>query len=207
MHYEGRFKMKVLVACEYSGRVREAFRAKGHDAWSCDILPADDHRPFHIQRDIREVLELDWLHWDIMIAFPPCTHLASSGARWFKEKEADGRQQGGIDLFMELAEAKIDKIAIENPVGIMSTRYRKPDQIINPYDFGDDASKKTCLWLKNLPLLKPTDYVEPRIIDGKPRWSNQTDSGQNRLPPSEDRAKLRSLTYMGIAKAMADQWG
>jgi hypothetical protein len=197
--------MKVLVACEYSGRVREAFRAKGHDAWSCDILPADDNSPHHLQEDVMNVIH--WHDWDMMLAFPPCTHLASSGARWFKEKEADGRQQQGIDFFMELAEANIDKIAIENPVGIMSTRYRKPDQIINPYDFGEDASKKTCLWLKNLPSLKPTDYVKPRIIDGKPRWSNQTDSGQNRLPPSEDRAKLRSLTYMGIAKAMADQWG
>ena len=197
--------MKVLVACEYSGRVREAFRAKGHDAWSCDIIPSDDNSPYHLKEDVMNVIH--WNDWDMMIAFPPCTHLASSGARWFKEKEADGRQQEGIDFFMELAEANIDKIAIENPVGIMSSRYRKPDQIINPYDFGDDASKKTCLWLKNLPPLKPTGYVEPRIIDGKPRWGNQTDSGQNRLPPSEDRAKLRSLTYMGIAKAMADQWG
>ena len=197
--------MKVLVACEYSGRVREAFRAKGHDAWSCDIIPSDDNSPYHLKEDVMNVIH--WNDWDMMIAFPPYTHLASSGARWFKEKEADGRQQEGIDFFMELAEANIDKIAIENPVGIMSSRYRKPDQIINPYDFGDDASKKTCLWLKNLPPLKPTGYVEPRIIDGKPRWGNQTDSGQNRLPPSEDRAKLRSLTYMGIAKAMADQWG
>tara|TARA_R100001086_G_scaffold245745_1_gene177051 strand:+ start:630 stop:1223 length:594 start_codon:yes stop_codon:yes gene_type:complete len=197
--------MKVLVACEYSGRVREAFRVKGHDAWSCDILSSDDNSPHHFQEDVLNVIH--WHDWDMMLAFPPCTHLASSGARWFKEKEADGRQQQGIDFFMELAEANINMIAIENPVGIMSTRYRKPDQIINPYDFGDDASKKTCLWLKNLPSLKPTDYVKPRVIDGKLRWSNQTDSGQNRLTPSDDRAKLRSLTYMGIAKAMADQWG
>ena len=189
--------MRVLVACEYSGRVREAFRAKGHDAWSCDVIPADDNSPYHIKEDIRDVLFRNRFSgsWDMMLAFPPCTHLASSGARWFKEKEADGRQRKGIDFFMELAEANIDRIAIENPIGIMSTRYRKPDQIIQPWQFGHGETKATCLWLKNLTKLEPTDVVEGR--EGR-IW---------RMPPSKDRAKLRSLTYTGIAKAMADQWG
>lgn len=193
MYYEGKFKMKVLVACEYSGRVREAFRAKGHDVWSCDLIPSDDNSPHHLQEDVMNVIH--WHDWDMMLAFPPCTHLASSGARWFKEKKEDGRQQQGIDFFMELAEANIDRIAIENPIGIMSTRYRKPDQIIQPWQFGHGETKATCLWLKNIPKLEPTDIVEGR--EGR-IW---------RMSPSKDRAKLRSLTYMGIAKAMADQWG
>lgn len=198
--------MKVLVACEYSGRVREAFRAKGHDAWSCDIIPSVDNSPHHIQGDIRKVLDFDHSDlngWDMMLAFPPCTHLASSGARWFKEKEADGRQQEGIDFFMELAEANIDKIAIENPVGIMSTRYRKPDQIIQPYWFGDKARKKTCLWLKSLPKLEPTDLVEPdiKVFPNGKTFSADYGSG------NKGHGHRRSLTYLGIAKAMADQWG
>ena len=185
--------MKVLVACEYSGRVREAFRAKGHDAWSCDLILSDDNSPYHLQEDVMNVIH--WNEWDMMLAFPPCTHLASSGARWFKEKEADGRQRKGIDFFMKLAEANIERIAIENPIGIMSTRYRKPDQIIQPWQFGHGETKATCLWLKNLPKLEPTDIVEGR--EGR-IW---------KMSPSKDRAKLRSLTYMGIAKAMAEQWG
>ena len=193
MYYEGRFKLKVLVACEYSGRVREAFRAKGHDAWSCDLILSDDNSPYHLQEDVMNVIH--WNEWDMMLAFPPCTHLASSGARWFKEKEADGRQRKGIDFFMKLAEANIERIAIENPIGIMSTRYRKPDQIIQPWQFGHGETKATCLWLKNLPKLEPTDIVEGR--EGR-IW---------KMSPSKDRAKLRSLTYMGIAKAMAEQWG
>jgi len=195
-------KMKVLVACEFSGTVREAFRAMGHDAWSCDLLPAEDGSPFHYQCDVREILNEEW---DLMIAHPPCDHLASSGARWFKEKREDGRQQQGVDFFMSLANADIPRIAVENPVGVMSTKFRKPDQIIQPYHFGHEATKTTCLWLKNLPLLTPTDVVgkgERHITkSGRslPKWYN--------LPPSEDRWKIRSATFPGIAQGMAEQWG
>lgn len=140
-----------------------------------------------------------------MVAHPPCTHLAVSGAWRFKEKEEE--QKEALAFVQALMNAPIDKIAVENPVSIISTRIRKPDQIIQPYQFGEDASKKTCLWLKNLPLLVPTKYVEPRWVDGKPRWANQTDSGQNRLGPSATRAAERGYTYVGIAEAMADQWG
>lgn len=196
--------MKVLVACEFSGVVRDAFAEKGHDAWSCDLLPTE--RPGqHIQGDVLNVLNEDG--WDLMIAHPECTHLAVSGALRFKEKIADGRQQAAIDFFMRLVNAPIRRICIENPVCIMSTRFRKPDQIIQPWQFGHDASKATCLWLKGLPKLKPTRLIPPRIVNGKKRWANQTDSGQNRLGPSPERAAIRSRTYLGIAKAMAEQWG
>jgi hypothetical protein len=141
-----------------------------------------------------------------MIAHPPCTHLAVSGARHFTAKRADGRQDAALDFVRLFMDAPIERIAIENPVSVISSRIRKPDQIIQPYQFGHDASKKTCLWLKNLPLLTPTQMVEPRIVDGKARWANQTDSGQNKLPPSKDRWRLRSKTYEGIADAMAAQW-
>lgn len=189
--------MNILIACEMSGRVREAFRKKGHNAVSCDILPAMDNSPFHIQCDV-----LNHLHgWDMIIAFPPCTHLAVSGARYFKEKREDGRQQQGIDFFMALVNAPCCSIAIENPVGIMSSVYRKPDQIIQPWQFGEDASKKTCLWLKGLPKLKHANVII------KDRYANQTPSGQNKLGPSDDRAMLRSLTYQNIADQMAAQWG
>ena len=182
--------MRVLIACEYSGKVRDAFLAKGHDAMSCDIIATDAPGPHH-EGDVMDIIHDDW---DMLVAFPPCTHLASSGARWFRDKIADGRQQEGIDFFMALANAPIDKIALENPIGIMSTRYRKPDQIIQPWQHGHGETKATCLWLKGLPLLKPTDIVEGR----EPRmW---------KLPPSKDRAKIRSETYDGIAKAMAEQW-
>jgi len=191
--------MRVLIACEYSGTVRDAFKAKGHYAMSCDLLPTDN-AGHHIQGDVGILFHGDW-RWDMMIAFPPCTDLAVSGARWFKEKQADGRQQQGIDFFMLLADAPIKKIAVENPVGIMSTAWRKPDQIIQPWQFGEDASKKTCLWLKNLPKLIPTEIIRKDV------YANQTPSGQNKLGPSPDRAKKRSLTYQGIADAMADQWG
>ncbi len=195
--------MKILVACEFSGIVREEFKKLGHEAWSCDLL--DTLIPGnHIKDDVLKYLDKGW---DMLIAFPPCTNLACSGARYFKQKELDGRQQESIDFFMKFINAPINKIAVENPVGIMSNKYRKPDQIIQPYMFGEDASKKTCLWLKNLQPLAATKYIEPRIIDGKHRWSNQTDSGQNRLAPSKDRALLRSITYKGIAKAMAIAWG
>ncbi len=171
----------------------------GHEAYSCDLLPTSgDHPEWHIQDDVLKYLDFGW---NMMICFPPCTHLAVSGARYFKEKRADGRQQEGIDFFMKLANASISKIAIENPVGIMSTTWRRPDQIIQPWMFGDDASKKTCLWLKNLPILLPTHS------SWKKRYANQTPSGQNKLGPSLDRARLRGITYPGIAKAMAAQWG
>ena len=196
--------MNVLVACEFSGRVRNAFATRGHRAMSCDLLSADGD---HYQGDVRDILDLDWKFWlgwswDMMIAFPPCTHLAVSGARWFKDKVQEQAQ--ALDFFMTLALANIPKIAIENPVGIMSTLWRKPDQIIQPWQFGHPESKKTCLWLKNLPPLVPTGIL-PLPESG--RWNNQTPSGQNKLGPSVDRWKLRSKTYQGIADAMAEQWG
>ena len=182
--------MRILVACEFSGRVRDAFRAKGHDAWSCDILPTELPGP-HIQGDVLDILDDGW---DLLIAFPPCTHLASSGARWFAAKRADGRQQQGIDFFLALANSSIPRKCIENPVGIMSNIYRKPDQIIQPWQFGHGETKATCLWLTGLPMLTPTN-----IVDGR--------AGRiHRMAPGPDRAKLRSLTYRGIAAAMADQW-
>lgn len=182
--------MKVLIACEFSGIVREAFAKRGHDAWSCDL--EDTEIPGkHVIGDVLGILDAGW---DLMIAFPPCTHLAVSGARWFKEKRADGRQQQGIDFFMSFAGVKCEKTAIENPVGIMSN-WRKPDQIIQPWQFGHGETKKTCLWLKNLPLLESTDNVAGR------------EARIHKLPPSKDRSKLRSITYQGIADAMADQWG
>ena len=194
--------MRVLVACEYSGVVRRAFRDAGFDAWSCDLLPADDGSPHHVHADVREVLAYDWT---LMIAHPPCTHLAVSGARHFAQKAA--QQHEALDFVRVLMNAPIKHIAVENPVSIISSRIRKPEQIIQPYQFGHDASKSTCLWLKNLPRLQSTSLVAPRIVNGRSRWGNQTDSGQNKLTPSPDRWKRRSATYTGIAEAMADQWG
>jgi hypothetical protein len=197
--------MKILVACEYSGKVRKAFRKLGHDAWSCDLLPADDASPYHIQGDVLEVLDQGW---DLMIAFPPCTYLCSSGLHWNKRRPGRAEKTEDALAFVQaLMNAPIPRIAIENPVGCISTRIRKPSQYVQPYQFGDDASKKTGLWLEGLPLLKPTGHVPPRIANGRKRWSNQTDSGQNKLAPSEDRWKKRSETYQGIADAMANQWG
>jgi len=197
--------MRVLVACEYSGKVREAFRSMGHDAWSCDLLPADDGSEFHIQGDVTELLDGGW---DLMVAFPPCTYLCSSGLHWNKRRpERAAKTEEALRFVQTLMDAPIPRIAIENPVGCISTRIRKASQYIQPYQFGDDASKKTGLWLKCLPLLVPTRSVEPRIVNGKKRWGNQTDSGQNNLGPSENRWKVRSETYSGIADAMAVQWG
>ena len=197
--------MRVLVGCEYSGRVRNAFREAGHDAWSCDLLPSEDDSPFHIQGD---VLPLLGQGWDLGIFHPPCTYLAVSGLHWNKRDPARAaKTEEALDFVRTLMSAPIERIAVENPVSCISSRIRKPDQIIQPYEFGEDASKKTCLWLKNLDLLTPTQMVAPRLVDGKPRWSNQTDSGQNRLGPSEDRWKERSRTFAGVAKAMAEQWG
>lgn len=187
--------MRVLVACEFSGTVREAFAARGHDAWSCDILPSD--RPGnHLQGDVSRVLGLNW---DLMIAHPPCTHLAVSGALHFHKKQKE--QLEALDFVRLLLNAPIPRICLENPVSIISSRIRKPDQIIQPWMFGEDASKKTCLWLNGLMPLRPTNIIK------KDRYSNQTPSGQNKLGPSPDRWKERSKTYQGIADAMAAQWG
>lgn len=210
--------MRVLVACETSGRVRDAFIRAGHDAWSCDLLPADDGGQ-HFQCDAREVVSLPW---DLLIAHPPCTYVSGSGWHWVARGriEADGRPRAEhvaeavafARMFIEGEEvAHIPKRVVENPVGKLSTLIREPDQIIQPWQFGDDASKATCLWLYGLRPLRPTRYVQPRLVvhEGKwcMRWANQTDSGQNKLPPSADRWKLRSETYAGVAEAMAEQWG
>jgi hypothetical protein len=197
--------MRVLIACEHSGVVREAFRAKGHEAWSCD-LPAADGSPFHLRGDAIAFAYTQ--HWDMMIAHPPCTYLTSSGLHW--NKRVPGRAEkteSALEFVRILMDAPIAKIAIENPIGRIGTAIRKADQIIQPYQFGHDASKATGLWLKGLPLLRPTEAVEGRLVDGRYRWANQTDSGQNRLSPSPDRWALRSKTYQGIANAMAEQWG
>jgi hypothetical protein len=202
-------KLNVLVACEFSGVVRDAFRVKEHNAWSCDLLPCDPSpwESYHLQTDVLSVLNgatyLDGpKSWDLIIAHPPCTHLCVSGARWFATKQVEQRQ--AIWFFMELANCSAPKLCIENPVGIMSRLWRKPDQIIQPYEYGHPESKKTCLWLKGLPILRPTNIL-PKPECGY--WSNQTPSGQNKLGPSPDRAKNRARTYKGIAEAMADQWG
>ena len=196
--------MKVLIACEYSGTVRDAFIAAGHDAMSCDLLPTDAPGP-HYQGDVRDVLGDGW---DLMIAHPPCTYLAVSGmhrtARGLRDPQLT---EYALDFVRLLLAAPVPRIALENPVSVISTRVRKPDQIIQPWQYGHDASKTTCLWLKGLPALRPTQIVKPRIVDGRKRWGNQTDSGQNRLSPSPDRWKRRSATYAGIAAAMAAQWG
>lgn len=180
--------MKILVACEFSGTVREAFRVKGHDAWSCDLLPTEIPGQ-HIEGDVLEVLGDGW---DMMIAHPPCTHLAVSGARWFKHKTKEQRQ--ALEFFCALLNAPILRICVENPVSIASTRVRKCNQIIHPWQFGHDEVKTTCLWLKYLPKLKPT-----KVVDGRePRV--------HRMPPGKDRWKERSRTYSGVAEAMAKQW-
>jgi hypothetical protein len=182
--------MRVLIACEYSGRVRDAFIERGHDAVSCDLLESEVPGP-HYQGDIRDVL---YDGWDLMIAHPPCTHLAVSGARYFEEKRKSGVQQAALDFVRLLLDAPIDKIALENPVSIISTQIRKPDQIIQPWMFGHGETKATCLWLKGLPLLVATDVVEGR------------EDRIHKMPPSPDRWKNRSRTYLGIANAMAAQW-
>jgi len=194
--------MKVLIACEFSGIVREAFAKRGHDAWSCDLLPTES-KGNHTQGDVLKILNDGW---DLMIAHPPCTHLAVSGAAWFKQKIADGRQQQGIDFFMEMINAPIEKVAVENPICIMSTKYKKPNQIIHPWMFGQEFSKPTCLWLKNLPNLNPTNIVgKGEFVTSK---SGRRGAKWNWwLPPGPERAKIRSRTFQGIADAMAEQWG
>ena len=218
--------MKVLVACEFSGTVRDAFIKAGHDATSCDLLPSAVDGP-HITGDVLSVLNR---RWDLMVAHPPCTHLAVSGARWFKHKQKE--QKEALEFVQALLDAPIDKICLENPVSIISSRIRKPDQIIQPWQFGHDEQKKTCLWLKDLPLLTPTKVVDPPLYGckcgnkfeykfgalgcelcggmsgpAKPIYTNQTPSGQNKLGPAGDRWAKRSKTYTGIAEAMASQWG
>lgn len=239
--------MKILIACEESQVVTVELRKLGHEAYSCDIEPYSGcHPEWHIQRDVIELINgycafetCDGeFHgtinkWDMIVAFPPCTHLAVSGARHFAEKRADGRQQQGIDFFMRLASANCERIAIENPIGIMSTIYRKPDQIIQPWQFGHGETKSTCLWLKGLPALYPTDIVVPEwaikadgtihmskkgkrdnpthFLTGRIRVLKGAQLEQweriHKMPPGPDRAKMRSKTYIGIAKAMAEQWG
>ena len=202
--------MKILVACEESQAVTKEFRALGHEAYSCDIQDqSGGHPEWHMMGDVRGIMESGW---DLIIAFPPCTHLAVSGSRHFKQKQADGRQQQGIDFFMLFANSTCPKVAIENPVGIMSTIWRKPDQIIQPWQFGHPHSKKTCLWLKGLPLLKPTNIL-PLPPCG--HWENQTKENQNKvlvdgkwIGYNDPRtAKVRSKTYEGVAKSMTAQWG
>ncbi len=195
--------MRVLVACEFSGVVRRAFRALGHDAWSCDLLPAEDGSEYHFEGDVEDYIgggivfshHANPYHWDLMIAHPPCTHLAVSGARHFAAKQADGSQQAALDFVQRLMNAPIPRIAIENPISIISSRIRKPDQIIQPWQFGHGETKATCLWLKNLPALIPTN-----IVDGR-------EARVHRMPPSPNRWKERSRTFEGIAAAMAAQWG
>lgn len=200
--------MKILVACEESQAVTKELRKLGHQAYSCDIIPCGGGHPeWHIMGDVTPLLDgccrfmtqvgnphLIAQRWDMIIAFPPCTHLAVSGARYFEQKRKDGRQQEAVEFFMRFVNCKCDRVAIENPIGIMSTHYRKPDQIIQPWQYGHGETKATCLWLKGLPLLVPTD-----VVDGREQrvW---------KMPPSPDRAKLRARTYEGIAKAMAAQW-
>jgi site-specific DNA-cytosine methylase len=182
--------MKVLVACEYSGRVREAFRERGHDAWSCDLLESEDDSPYHIQGDVLALLDQGW---DLMIAHPPCTHLAVSGARWFKDKREE--QAAALAFFRKLLDAPIPRVAIENPVSIVSSRIRKPDFTIQPWQFGHGEVKRTCFWTRNLPPLVPTNIVEGR------------EAKVHKMPPGPNRWKERSRTYLGVAKAMSEQWG
>jgi len=183
--------MRVLIACEYSGRVRDAFSVKGHYTVSCDLLDTDVPGQ-HYKGDVFDIINDGW---DLMIAHPPCTHLAVSGARHFSAKIADGRQQAALDFVQRLLDSPVPKIALENPISIISSRIRKPDQIIQPWQFGHGETKATCLWLKNLQMLMPTDIVEGR------------EAKVHKMPPSPDRWKLRSTTYQGIADAMAEQWG
>lgn len=192
--------MRVLVACEESQAVTKELRRLGHEAFSCDIDPCSGGHPeWHLQEDVTPLLKQ---RWDMIISFPPCTHLAVSGAAWFEQKRKDGRQQAAIDFFMLFVNAECERIAIENPVGIMSTIYKKPSQIVQPYEYGHMEQKKTCLWLKGLPLLQPTNNVYAQMME-LPKNKRER---LHYLPPSPERAKLRSKTFPGIAKAMAEQW-
>jgi hypothetical protein len=203
--------MRILVACEFSGVVRDAFRQKGHDAWSCDVLPTEADPAYHIQCDVLEILDQGW---DMMIAHPPCTYLTVAGNKWFKPEYRERfpnrvlEMKNAAKFFMRLVNAPIDKIAIENPIGRMSSIYRKPDQIIQPYQFGHPVRKATCLWLKNLPELKPTNIVSFELdvfSSGKSQSKWHTETGH--IKDKTERSKIRSRTFPGIAEAMADQWG
>ena len=181
--------MKVLIGCEFTGIVRDQFRKQGHEAYSCDLLQTETNPQWHIQKDVRTILNDNW---DLGIFFPPCTHLCVSGARWFKDKQTE--QQNALDFISRLFLCRIPKIALENPIGIISTHIRKPDQIIQPWQFGDGETKATCLWLKNLPKLRSTN-----VVNGRSKKNAN-------MPPSKDRGMKRSRTYPGIAHAMANQW-
>lgn len=218
--------MRVLIGCEQFGKMREAFRARGHDAWSCDLQPARDGSPFHFHGDVLAVLNKGW---DLAIFHPDCTYLTCSAEWAYKDPDFDrypgvGYHQklkpgtlfgaerrkaraDAVAFVKRLRAAPIPRIAIENPIGHLSQHIGRADQTVQPHEFGDDASKATSFWLTNLPLLVATKHVAPRMVSGKPRWANQTDGGQNKLPPSADRAMLRAATYPGIAAACADQWG
>lgn len=217
--------MRILIACECSGVVRRAFRAKGHDAWSCDLLPATDDSEYHFQGDAIKVIRTN--SFDMMIGHPPCDYLTNSAAWAYKDgpyhqkvkpgtlvgRERSEARAKAVAFFLALWHSGISRICVENPIGFMNTHLNVRPQIIQPHQFGEDASKATCLWLKNLPPLVPTKDFPPRIVEwpkgsGKmvKRWSNQTDSGQNKLTPSDKRAAVRSVTYQGIADAMANQW-
>jgi hypothetical protein len=196
--------MRVLVACEYSGVVRDAFRKLGHDAVSCDLLPTEVPGPHH-QGSVLEILGDGW---DLMIAHPPCTYLCSSGLHWNKRRpERAIKTQAAAEFVVKLWESDIPRVCIENPVGCLPRFIGPAAQWVQPHQFGHDASKKTGLWMRGLPLLRGTQDIAPRMVNGRPRWANQTDSGQNKLGPSDDRWKLRAKTYQGIADAMANQWG
>lgn len=199
--------MRVLVACERSGVVRSAFRCRGHEAYSCDILPSTYRSTYHIQADVLTVLEDGW---DLIIAHPPCTHLCSSGARHFESKRQ--LQQEALDFVFSIWQCSVPKLCIENPVGVLSSLFKKPSQVIQPYQFGHDASKSTCLWLRGVDLLKPTKTIRPKQVSDKhyrvnSRWGNQSPCGADSRGPSTTRGFDRAITYSGIASAMADQWG
>lgn len=194
---------RVLIGCERSGIIRDAFAALGHNAWSCDLQNTEKPGPHYVS-DVRDIMRIGW---DLFIVHPDCRYLSVSGLHWNKRRpERAAKTAEALEFVRELLAAPIPHICLENPIGCISTVIRKPDQIIQPYYYGEDASKATCLWLKGLPLLQPAKYVEPRLVNGRPRWSNQTDSGQNRLGPSPTRAMDRARTYPGIAKAMAEQY-
>lgn len=204
-------RMKILIACEFSGTVREAFRKKGHEAWSCDIIPSDDNSPYHIQGDVMDILNN---YWDMIIAHPPCTRLTVTGNKWYKQEYSHRfpnihqERELAVKFFMEFANNKCERICIENPIGIMSTRWKKPSQIIHPWQFGHEASKATCLWLKGLPILNPTNIVSKgefvEFKSGKRMSKWYCDAAK--LTPKE-REKVRNKTFQGIADAMAKQWG
>lgn len=199
--------MRVLIGCETSGKMRRAFAARGHDTWSCDLLPADDETDHHLVCDVRDLLDDGW---DLAVFHPPCcTYLTVAGLHWnTRDPARAAKTEAALELVQQLMDAPIHKIALENPVSCISSRIRKPDQIVQPYEFGHDASKKTCFWLKNLPpIVSRWPRVPGRLVNGRERWANQTDSGQNKLPPSKDRWKLRSETYDNIALAAAEAWG